>query len=52
MNFFIIPSGLVTGNYYNGEGASDINALKPGKSFCEHFVSPRQNNRGEWAVVT
>ena len=28
----IVASGLVSGSYYSGGGASDINALKAGKS--------------------
>ena len=28
----IVASGLVSGSYYNVGGASDINALKTGKS--------------------
>ena len=28
----IVASGVVSGSYYNGGGASDINALKTGKS--------------------
>jgi len=28
----IVVPGLVSGSYYNGEGASDINVLKTSKS--------------------
>ena len=28
----IVASGLISGSYYNGGGASDVNALKTSKS--------------------
>jgi len=33
----IVASGLVSGSYYYGGGASDINALKTSKSTCHSF---------------
>jgi hypothetical protein len=39
--FGIVPSGLLSGNYYNGRGASDIDALKTGKT-TSHSVRTSQ----------
>jgi hypothetical protein len=37
----IVASGLVSGNYYNGGGAGDIDALKTSKS-TQHSVRTSQ----------
>jgi hypothetical protein len=35
----IVASGLLSGSYYSGGGASDINFLKTSKTICNTFSS-------------
>jgi len=41
----IVVSGLVSGSYYNGGGASDINGLKVGKSKSHSDRTSRRTPR-------